>query len=143
MVFRIRHSTRFVYEAPAYESHNEIRLRPIDDPGQRVLAFDMRVTPRASIFEFRDYFGNRVYSLSIYPPHDRLEIVTTAMVERSPDFGGRPVEVAFDRFLAGDEARTRENCEFRAPAATFLSASGCASFSGWRGRAAPRTWAST
>jgi transglutaminase-like putative cysteine protease len=112
MVFRIRHSTRFDYEAPAYESHNEIRLRPIDDQGQRVLAFDLRVQPLASIFEFRDYFGNRVYSLSIYPPHDGLEIATTALVERSPDFGGRPVEVAFDRYLADDEARTRENCEF-------------------------------
>jgi len=112
MVFRIRHSTRFAYEAPAYESHNEIRLRPIDDLGQRVLAFDLGVKPRASIFEFRDYFGNRVYSLSIYPPHDSLEIATTALVERSPDFGGRPVEVAFDRYLADDEARTRENCEF-------------------------------
>ena len=112
MIFRIRHATRFVYQAPAYESHNEIRLRPVDGLGQRVLAFDLRVEPDASIFEFRDYFGNRVHSISIYPPHDGLEIVTNALVERSPDFGGRPVEVAFDRYLADDETRTRENCEF-------------------------------
>ena len=75
MVFRIRHATRFDYEAPAYESHNEIRLRPCDDSGQRVLAFDLQVTPRASVFEFRDYFGNRAHSISIYPPHDSLAIV--------------------------------------------------------------------
>jgi transglutaminase-like putative cysteine protease len=112
MVFRIRHATRFAYEAPAYESHNEIRLRPGDDSGQRVLAFDLQVTPRASVFEFRDYFGNRAHSISICPPHDSLAIVTTALVERSPDFGGRPAEVSFDRFLAEDELRTRENCEF-------------------------------
>jgi transglutaminase-like putative cysteine protease len=112
MIFRIRHATRFAYEAPAYESHNEIRLQPCDDAGQRLLAFEMRVTPLASVFEFRDYFGNRAHSLSIYPPHDRLEIVTTAMVERGPDFGGGPMAVTFDRFLAGDEARTRQNCEF-------------------------------
>jgi transglutaminase-like putative cysteine protease len=112
MVFRIRHVTRFDYEAPAYESHNEIRLRPCDDAGQRVLAFDLRVEPRASVFEFRDYFGNRAHSFSIHPPHERLVVLTTAMVERSHGFGGRPIEVTFDRFLAQDEARSRENCEF-------------------------------
>lgn len=112
MIFRIRHATRFAYQAPAYESHNEIRLRPADGLGQRVLAFDLRVEPSASIFEYRDYFGNRVHSISIYPPHDGLEIATTALVERSPDFGGRPIEVAFDRYLADDETRTRQYCEF-------------------------------
>jgi transglutaminase-like putative cysteine protease len=114
MVFRIRHATRFIYEAPAYESHNEIRLRPSDDPAQRVLAFDLKVQPHASIFEFRDYFDNRVYSISIYPPHDSLTIVTTALVDRGGDFGGRPIQVAFDRYLAGDEVRTRQHCEFLA-----------------------------
>lgn len=111
MVFRIRHATRFAYEAPAYESYNEIRLHPIDGLGQRVLAFDLHVEPHASIFEFRDYFGNRAHSISIYPRHGALEIVTTALVERSPDFGGRPVEVPFDRYLADDETRTRENSD--------------------------------
>jgi transglutaminase-like putative cysteine protease len=111
MVFRIRHATRFAYEAPAYESFNEIRLQPIDGLGQRVLSFDLQVQPHASIFEFRDYYGNRVHSISIYPPHKSLDIMTTALVERSPDFGGRAVEVPFDRYLADDESRTRENCE--------------------------------
>jgi transglutaminase-like putative cysteine protease len=111
MVFRIRHATRFAYEAPAYESYNEIRLQPVDGLGQRVLAFELQVKPHASIFEFRDYFGNRVQSISIYPPHDSLEIITTSLVDRSPDFGGHAVEVPFDRYLADDETRTRENCE--------------------------------
>lgn len=112
MVFRVRHATRFQYEAPAYESHNEVRLRPCDDPAQLVLSFEIQVAPNASIHEFRDYFGNRVHSVSIHPPHDSLVIVTTAVVERLPVFGGRPTATTFARYLGDDEARTREYCEF-------------------------------
>ena len=39
MRYRIRHVTRFTYEQPAYESHNEVRLRPRDSIGQRTLGF--------------------------------------------------------------------------------------------------------
>ncbi len=112
MIFRVRHATRFAYEAPAYESHNEVRLRPCDDSAQRVLSFDLQVAPRASILEFRDYFGNRVHSFSIHPPHASLAIVVTSLVERLPGFGVRPMRVTFDRYLADDEIRTRENAEF-------------------------------
>src|SRR5215467_8179824 len=112
MVFQIQHATRFQYEAPAYESHNEVRLRPCDDPAQLVLSFEIQVAPNASIQEFRDYFGNRVHSVSIHPPHDSLVIVTTAVVERLPVSGGRPTATTFARYLGDDEARTREYCEF-------------------------------
>jgi transglutaminase-like putative cysteine protease len=112
MIFRVRHATRFNYEAPAYESHNEVRLRPCDDPSQLVLSFDLQVTPRASIREFRDYFGNRAHSISIYPPHNSIAIVATSLVERLPGFGGHPTDTTFDRYLADDEPRTREHCEF-------------------------------
>lgn len=111
MIFGVRHVTRFAYEAAAYESHNEVRLRPCDDPSQLVLSFDLQVTPQASVREFRDYFGNRCHSISIYPPHDSLAIVVTSMVERLPGFAGRPAEITFSRYLAEDEARTREHCE--------------------------------
>jgi transglutaminase-like putative cysteine protease len=113
MIFRVRHATRFDYAAPAYESHNEVRLRPCDDSaGQLVLSFELDVQPHASVFEFRDYFGNRAYSISIYPPHPSLAIRTVALVERLPDLTGQPIEVLFDRYLADDDTRTRVNCEF-------------------------------
>lgn len=112
MIFRVRHATRFNYETPAYESHNEVRLRPCDDPSQLVLSFDLRVAPAASIREFRDYFGNRAHSISIHPPHDNVAIVATSLVERLPAFSGRPTDTTFDRYLADDEARSREHCEF-------------------------------
>ena len=112
MIFRVRHATRFAYEAPAYESHNEVRLRPCDDSSQLVLSFDLQVTPHTPVLEFRDYFGNRVHSFSIHPAHSVLAIEVTSLVERLPAFGGRPARVNFDQYLAGDELRTRENAEF-------------------------------
>src|SRR5579883_1625630 len=113
MVFRVRHATHFHYAAPAYESHNEAHLRPCDDPSQLVLAFDLKVTPaRASIREFRDYFGNWVHSISIYPPHDDLTIIATAVVEKLPALGQRAAPMSFERYLAGDEPRTRKYCEY-------------------------------
>jgi transglutaminase-like putative cysteine protease len=112
MIFRVRHATRFRYEALAYESHNELRLRPCGDAAQLVLSFDLQVEPRASIFEFSDYFGNRVHSVSIHPRHDSLSIVTTALVERLPGFGDSSIPMTFDRYLVDDEVRTRENSEF-------------------------------
>src|SRR5579885_715807 len=112
MIFRVRHATRFDYEAPAYESHNEVRLRPCDAASQLVLSFDLQVTPHASIHEFRDYFGNHAHSISVHPPHRSFAVVATAMVERLPRFSGRSPDITFERYLAGDEARTREYCEF-------------------------------
>ncbi len=112
MVFRVRHATHFQYQAPAYESHDELRLRPRDDPGQLVLSFHLEVTPSGSIREFRDYFANRAHSISIHPPHDKLAIVATSIVERFPSFGGRATPMAFGTYLAGDAVRTRENCEY-------------------------------
>ncbi len=113
MVFRVRHATHFQYQAPAYESHNEAHLRPCDDPSQLVLAFDLKVAPQgASIREFRDYFGNRVHSISIYPPHDALTIVASSLVERLPGFGGQPASMRFERYLTDDAVRTRKHCEY-------------------------------
>jgi transglutaminase-like putative cysteine protease len=122
MIFCIRHSTEFHYESTAYESHNELRLRPIESCIERVLSFELSVSPPGTMFEFNDYFGNRVHCVSIHPPHDRLSIVSDSTVERLPCPERRPPAIAFERYLADDEARTREYCE-------FLSATGYVPFS--------------
>jgi transglutaminase-like putative cysteine protease len=114
MIFRVRHTTQFQYQSPAYESHNELRLRPIDDCAQFVVSFELEVAPQGSVVEYRDYFGNRVHSISIYPPHAGLMVVANSLVERVEVFDRHPLAITFDRYLAGDEVRTRQNCEFLA-----------------------------
>jgi transglutaminase-like putative cysteine protease len=112
MRFRIEHSTRFTYEKPAYESHNEARLRPLDGPAQRCLAFEFEVEPSAPRFEYDDYFGNRVVAVSVHPPHGSLALVARSLVEMTEVGVGIKPPVPFAQFLLGDEMRSKLYCEF-------------------------------
>lgn len=115
MIFRIRHTTQFTYEKPAYESHNEVRVAPRTSPGQRCLSFDLEVTPRAAILAYDDSFRNRVHAISVHPPHEQLTIVAISVVEREPPRPGTPLRVPFGEFLAEDAARSAEHYEFLNP----------------------------
>ncbi|HVA80237.1 MAG TPA: transglutaminase family protein [Candidatus Binataceae bacterium] len=112
MRFRVRHVTRFGYDAPAYESHNEVRLRPRESPGQRTIGFRLEVIPRAAVIEYRDSFGNHVHSLSVHEPHRELVIVADSLLERAaPRTLGAPRH-RFDEFLAGDALRSQLEYDF-------------------------------
>lgn len=115
MIFRIQHRTRFVYDAPAYESHNEVRLAPVHGPGQRCLDFTLATAPPAAVIEYPDAFGNRVHALSIHPPHEELAIAAESVVERIETPPSRVRDVTFGEFLAEDDARLQEHHEFLAP----------------------------
>lgn len=112
MLLRICHTTRFTYDAPAYQSHNEIRMRPRDDAAQRCLEFALDVEPRAHMLEFDDYYGNRVHSFSIYPQHDALTITARSLVENAPAQNAATPSVSFEEFLTDDYRRTREEYDF-------------------------------
>ena len=47
MLLRICHTTRFSYDAPAYQSHNEVRMRPLDSDLQKCLEFALETEPAA------------------------------------------------------------------------------------------------
>jgi transglutaminase-like putative cysteine protease len=115
MIFRIRHTTHFKYEKPAYESHNEVRVAPRSSPGQRCLSFDIEVTPKAAVLAYDDSFKNRVHAISVHPPHEELSIVAISVVERTPPRAGAPLRVPFGEFLGEDAARSAEHFEFLNP----------------------------
>jgi transglutaminase-like putative cysteine protease len=115
MIFRIRHTTQFTYDKPAYESHNEVRVAPRTSPGQRCLSFDLEVTPKAAILAYDDSFRNRVHAISVHPPHEELTIVAISVVERAAPRPGTPLRVPFGEFLAEDAARSAEHYEFLNP----------------------------
>src|ERR1019366_9746418 len=112
MLFRIKHVTRYAYEQPASHSHNVVRLTPIDAPDQRRLAFNLEVTPRAEISEYRDTFGNLAHSIDIQPPHTELIISSTSTVERLELAVQPPPRIPIRDFLAGHAGRGREYAEF-------------------------------
>ncbi|HEY6420336.1 MAG TPA: transglutaminase family protein [Candidatus Binataceae bacterium] len=115
MRFRIRHVTRFAYESPAYESHNEIRLAPRPSPGQKTLGFKLDVMPPSAVVDFKDSFGNIVHAISTYQSHRELLVVADSLVER---IAPRPIGTPrrpFSDFLAGDEIRSQEEYDFLHP----------------------------
>jgi transglutaminase-like putative cysteine protease len=82
----IRYETRFRYDSPVRESHNELRACPVDDHRQRVLDFRLRVDPATPVQSFRDYWGTRVEAFGVIPRHDHLEVIAEISVEtRVPD----------------------------------------------------------
>jgi len=115
VIFRIRHRTRFAYDAPAYESHNELRLAPGDHADQRCLAFTLTTEPAAAVFEYGDAYGNRVHALSVHPPHEALDIVAESVVERVAPSSARARDLSFAEFLGDDDARLQEYHEFLSP----------------------------
>ncbi|HYR97002.1 MAG TPA: transglutaminase family protein [Candidatus Binatus sp.] len=115
MIYRIVHTTRFTYDQPAYESHNEVRLEPRDGLGQRVVAFRLDVDPPAAMIAFDDAYGNRVQAISVTPPHETLTIVARSGVEPVPRPPARVRDVPLDEFLAEDLARTSERYDFLSP----------------------------
>jgi transglutaminase-like putative cysteine protease len=80
----IRYATRFRYDSPVRESHNELRACPVDDSRQRVLDFRLRVDPATPVQSFRDYWGTRVEAFGVIPRHDRLDVIAEISVETHP-----------------------------------------------------------
>ena len=111
MRLEIVHQTVYAYDEPAHDSHNELRLQPIDDARQRLLRFELRVEPAVALRARTDYFGNQVHYFSVPGMHRRLSIQAEAEVET---LGGeqlwpRPGELGLalgddpDSQAAGDE----------------------------------------
>ena len=112
MLLRILHTTRFDYDRPACQSHNEIRMRPLDGPDQRCVKFDLETLPGASAFEYRDYFGNHVLALSIHPPHSGLTVVARSIVERTQIPLPLAAGTTFKTFLLDDLGRSQTEYDF-------------------------------
>lgn len=80
MRIHITHETIYEYAEPAFDSHNEVRLQPIDDELQRCLRFDLTTDPATNPRTRRDYFGNVVHYFSVPGYHRRLAIRAEATV---------------------------------------------------------------
>src|SRR3712207_5654106 len=80
MRIHISHETVYEYAEPAFDSHNEIRLQPMDDELQRCLSFNLATDPPANARARRDYYGNVVHYFSIPGYHRRLMIRAEAVV---------------------------------------------------------------
>jgi transglutaminase-like putative cysteine protease len=112
MRLRIRHTTHFVYDLPAYQSHNQIRMRPLESTGQSCIEFTLEITPPGKLVEFQDYYGNHVAAVSIHEPHEALTIVARSQVERVNEPERPSSSTSFEQFLRDDRRRIVSQYDF-------------------------------
>jgi transglutaminase-like putative cysteine protease len=84
MFYSIRHLTKFRYSSAVSESLMEVRMNPRSEGLQRCLSFNLTVTPRARVQQYRDYLGNVIHHFDVPSPHRNLTIVAEAMVDVTP-----------------------------------------------------------
>ncbi len=78
---RLVHTTGFTYSAPVTSSFNEARITPRSDGRQTVIVDHVDTVPGARQFRYNDYWGTTVTVFDLHSPHERLEVVGTAVVE--------------------------------------------------------------
>jgi transglutaminase-like putative cysteine protease len=87
MFYSIRHLTKFRYSSAVSESLMEVRMNPRSEGLQRCLSFNLNVTPRARVQQYRDYLGNVIHHFDVPSPHRNLTIIAEAMVDVTPHPG--------------------------------------------------------
>jgi transglutaminase-like putative cysteine protease len=97
MIYRATHTTRYTYEGPVSHCLSEARLTPRILPNQRLLDWNLTVSPRPStIISRKDYFGNDVSSFAVLEPHDRFTITATSLIEILPHAGSLQISPAWE-----------------------------------------------
>lgn len=84
MYYNIKHTTTFHYSKPIFESVMEVRVQPRNETPQRALSFNLKVSPKIGINNYRDHLGNIVHHFDIPGKHQKLMIVAEALVEVRP-----------------------------------------------------------
>lgn len=81
MLYRIRHTTEYVYHSRVSHCYNMAHISPRDTPRQQCLSSRIDVLPGAAFSASRtDYFGNQAYHFEIQKPHKKLVITSTSDV---------------------------------------------------------------
>ena len=84
----IVHETRYAYAAPVALAHHLAHLRPLADAAQRVLGFDLQITPVPGHRQDSvDSFGNAQCHFSLLAPHGALVVRAASRVVLAPRFG--------------------------------------------------------
>jgi transglutaminase-like putative cysteine protease len=87
-VLEIVHETRYAYTAPVSLAHHLAHLKPLEDAAQRLLGFELVVTPSPGrTHDSTDAFGNAQCHFSLARPHDALAVRSASRVAVTARFG--------------------------------------------------------
>jgi len=83
MTYEIFHETKFKYESLVTFSHNIARLKPKDSDTQKVLDYNLDISPTPyEVDEFVDYFGNTNSFMLIRETHKDLIVTAKSRITR-------------------------------------------------------------
>jgi transglutaminase-like putative cysteine protease len=78
--FALRYHAEYRYDAPVFDQHNVLRVKPAATPLQRVRGFRLAVEPSARTRSYTDYFGTEAIEFNVPGEHERLAITAEAEV---------------------------------------------------------------
>jgi len=79
-IFRIHHITKYEYDRPVKESTNEIKIFPYQCNDQEVLQHQLDITGEPEIFQYQDYWGNKIGLFNVLAPHKSLIIESQLII---------------------------------------------------------------
>ena len=82
--WRIVHTTSLAYDGRVRAAHNELRMTPLNEPGQTTLENRIRIRPMTWSHVYRDHWGTHVMAMESLAEHERLDIEAISTVERTP-----------------------------------------------------------
>jgi transglutaminase-like putative cysteine protease len=97
--FEVEHTTRFAYTGPITETMMELRLKPLDGGGQRLLEFALEISPRVKVETYRDGYGNLVHYFNLLRAHQKLRVTSRSLVEMGADPAPSPPDDLVSDFL--------------------------------------------
>ena len=84
MRYRVSHVTSYRYSEEVTLCHNEVRMTPRAEMGQRVLGSHVTIDPMPNAYAERtDFFDNRVVYFDVEDPHAALTVSVESEVETS------------------------------------------------------------
>lgn len=107
MIYKVRHWTRLTYAQPIAHAEFNLRLSPVEWPGQAIRAEDLQISPRPALrSESRGPYPTRVTALAFDELLQTLEVTSSFEIEvahRRPDPEGPAASmVRGEAMLSGD-----------------------------------------
>ncbi|XAP79461.1 transglutaminase family protein [Citromicrobium bathyomarinum] len=87
MRLRVDHETRYTYDAPVAYGLQQVRMRPKDSRGQKVLDWTITVEGGSTELCYDDHNGNRVDLIGIEPGRTETSIRCVGLVENTEGDG--------------------------------------------------------
>lgn len=116
MVYRITHTTEYLYTGFVGVSHNLAHLLPVSYRRQRCLDSDLEIDPAPrALRHFRDYYGNTATYFDLAQNHQRMRVTVISRVEvlaPPASLDTRPWEVIAEEVLQATDERSLVAREF-------------------------------